>query len=353
MLLVNSRIKQLTATFAQHKIDAFLVVKDVNITYLTNFPASESWLFVTPQKSFYITDFRYILEAQRGLKGIAIKQYTKSIYQTLFETAAEQKIKSIGFDDRHITLAQYRTLTEKCPKTIKLVPTSNLVENFREIKDTYEVNQVKKALKVHADTLKFLKGVIKPGVTEQDVFLKLENYVKSRGCGFSFSPIIASGPNSCYPHAKVTNRKIKNNEPVLIDIGIDVNGYKSDLTRMFFLGRITPLVEKVNASVREAQQIAIAKIKAGISVADVDREARNSLAKNKLDQYFGHSLGHGVGLEIHENPRLSQNSNAILKEGMIVTVEPGVYLPNKFGIRIEDMVLVQKDKGKVLSGNID
>ena len=350
---MNSRIQKLTQTFKAHKIDALLVLKDVNITYLTKFPASESWLLVFPKKSFYITDFRYVLEAKKGLKGVNLKEYKNTLHETTFQTAQELKVKRLGFDERHVTLAQYKILKKKCPSGMELVAANNLVENLREIKETQEIDQIKQALKVHQGALKFLKKVIKPGISEADVALRLQNYVKSRGYDFSFPSIIASGPNSCFPHAKVSSRKIRNNEIVLVDIGIDVNGYKSDLTRIFFLGRIPPLIQKVSGYVKEAQQKAIAKIKDGVAVADVDREARNYLAKHKLDQYFGHSLGHGVGLEIHENPRLSQKSQSVLKEGMIVTVEPGVYLPNQFGIRHEEMILVKKNRGEVLSGYID
>jgi len=169
---------------------------------------------------------------------------------------------------------------------------------------------------------------------------------------FSFEPIIASGPHSSYPHARLTGRKIRPNDLVLVDMGIDVQGYKSDLTRIFFLGRIPHLKGQVYESVRAAQQKAMDVIKAGVLGRDVDRAARNYLAKRKLARYFTHALGHGVGLEIHENPRLSQKSSSTLKEGMIITIEPAVYIPNKFGIRIEDMVLVTKKGCEVLSDNI-
>ena len=350
---MNLRIKKIVSGFERNKIDALLVTKDVNISYLTYFSASESWLLILPQKSFYITDFRYLLEAKQGLKGITVKRYSKSIYETVLEIAKVMKLRKIGFDDRHLTVSQYKALSRACLRQVKLIAINNLVENLREVKEPAEIQEIKKALKVHAQTLKFLKGIIKPGISEFEVCRKLENYVKSKGYGFSFPSIIASGPNSAFPHARPTSRRIRNNESVLVDIGIEVNGYKSDLTRIFFLGRIPPLVKKVSDCVKQAQQKAIAKIKAGVAVADVDREARKYLAKHKLDQYFGHSLGHGVGLEIHETPRLSEHSSAILKEGMIVTVEPGVYLPNQFGIRHEEMILVQKQEVQVLSGYID
>jgi Xaa-Pro aminopeptidase len=208
-------------------------------------------------------------------------------------------------------------------------------------------------LKVHFKAIDFMKKVVKPGLTERQAILKLESFVKSKGAEFSFVPIIASGPNSCYPHARATDRVIRNNEGVLLDFGIDLNGYKSDLTRNFFLGRITPRVKQVFDAVTLAQREAISLIKPGISCATVDLQARKVLRKFGLAKYFGHSLGHGVGLDIHETPRLSSHSTGILETGMIVTVEPGVYIPNQFGIRIEDMVLVTNEGCEVLSGYYD
>ncbi|MCA9405762.1 MAG: M24 family metallopeptidase, partial [Candidatus Omnitrophica bacterium] len=190
------------------------------------------------------------------------------------------------------------------------------------------------------------------GKSERDIYEHLEKFIKAHKVGFSFSPIVASGPNAALPHAKITDRKFKANDVVLVDMGIDVKGYKSDLTRMFFLGKIPELVKTVHTHVDTAKNLAIETIRSGISVAKVDQQARKYLEKNKLSKYFGHALGHGVGLEIHENPRLSQKSREILEEGMIVTVEPGVYLPNKFGIRLEEMVLVTKSGCEILSDNI-
>lgn len=350
--MMNERIKKLTACFDQYKIDAALITKDINITYLTCFPACESWLLVGPRRACYITDFRYIHEARKRLKGIEVTRYIKSIYETLFKAAGEMRVKRIGIDPRHITLSQYQMLERCRPKGIRLVKINNLVESLREIKDDNEIKKVKKALKVHQQAHQFLKRIIRPGMTEKETLLKLEHFVRSKDAGFSFDPIIASGVNSSYPHAMVSGRKIRADQPLLIDMGIDVEGYKSDLTRMFFLGKISALVRQVNDLVFEAQQRAIAKIKAGISVSEIDRLARNYLAKQRLAKYFGHALGHGVGLEVHESPRLAQNNSSILKEGMVITVEPAVYIPGQFGVRIEDMVLVKKNNCEILSDDI-
>jgi Xaa-Pro aminopeptidase len=349
--MMNTRLKKLVEDFSRHKnIDALLIVNDSNIRYLTQFPASESWLLVTKQKAFYITDSRYILEARQGLKGITVKQYSHMPCQTLCELSKQYKIKRLGFDERHTSYALWKKLKEFCPRNAKLIPATGLVESLREVKDQEEIEQVKNCLKLHFKAIDFMKKVVKEGQSERQIALKLEGFVKSHGAEFSFSPIIASGPNSCHPHARVSDRIIRNNENVLLDFGIDINGYKSDLTRNFFLGRITPRVKQVFEALTLAQREAISLIRPGISCADIDAQARKVLRKFGLAKYFGHSLGHGVGLDIHEAPRLSSQSKSILEVGMIVTVEPGVYVPNQFGIRVEDMVLVTKEGCEVLSG---
>jgi Xaa-Pro aminopeptidase len=356
---MTPRIKKLIAEFPRHKnIDALLVTNDTNIHYLTDFKAHESWLLIIKPKTetakaFYITDFRYTQEAKEGLKGVAVKQYCQTPCVEVFDLCKKYKVKRLGFDEKFTTLAMFKRLKEFCPRHRKLVPATGIVEGLREIKEEGEISQIRQCLEVHYRGLDFLRKVVQPGLTEAEILHKLEGFAKKEGVGFSFPPIIASGPNSAYPHAKVTNRTIRNNEPVLLDTGIDINGYKSDLTRNFFLGRIPPSYAKALTAVRLAQKEAITMIKPGVAVADVDQKARNVLRKFGLAKYFGHSLGHGVGLDIHENPRLSCKSNALLEPGMIVTVEPGVYIPGEFGIRVEDMVLVTEQGCEVLSGNYD
>lgn len=349
---MNPRIKQLVSTFTAHRIDAFLVTQDTNIAYLTRFSASESWLLVGKRKASYITDFRYLLEAREGLKGIGVVRYIKSRSRTLFQAARQQGIRRLGFDPNHVTLAQYRAFSKQCPSSIKLVAVSHSVETLREIKDAGEIRHIHEALAIHKEAYNLVRRALRPCISEQDILSRLEKFVRDKGVRFSFPPIVASGPNSCYPHAKVTGRKLGKDDIVLVDIGIEVKGYKSDLTRMFFLGRIPPFVQRVNDAVAMAQQKAIAKIRPGVAVAELDLEARNHLAKNGLAQYFGHALGHGVGLDIHESPRLSKSSPAVLKAGMVITIEPAVYIPHRFGIRIEDMVLVTPKGCEVLSDDI-
>ncbi len=350
---MNSRIKKLQEQLAVRKIDGLLVTDDINVSYLSRINASESWLLVTPNKTFYITDFRYIHEVRKSLRRIQAIQYAVSIFDTVFELAAKHSVKTLGYDECHWTLSRFKGLKQRCPKSVKLVAANQLVESLREIKETTELNLVRAGLDIHQQALKYIKKFIKPGVSEVEILKRLEGFTRLRDVGFSFPPIVASGPNSSYPHAHVSPRKIKNNEPVLLDMGVDFKGYKTDLTRMFFLGKISNLVKDARDHVAEAQRRAIECIRDGVEIAVVDEAARNYLKSKKLDKYFGHALGHGVGLEIHEGPKLHHTVRRPLRAGMLVTIEPAVYFPHKFGIRLEEMVLVKKKGYEVISGHIN
>lgn len=346
---MNYALKQLSASFSSAKVDACLELNPANIRYLTGHPARDSWLLVTRTKAFYITDFRYIGELARHLKNILIKAHHGQPFKLALELAERHGARTVGFDTRQVSVEEHRIMKRSCPKKVKLKPCNGLVEELRIIKRPAELRAIRRALEYHQDALKYIKRVIRPGVTEREILVKLERYVKERGLAFSFDPIIASGPNSSYPHASVTGRKIENNDVVLVDFGIDFEGYKSDLTRMFYLGKISKLVEAVSSYVAAAQQRAIAAMGPGVAARTVDQAARQFLKECKLDKYFGHSLGHGVGLDIHEAPRLSEKSTEILRPGMIVTVEPGVYFTGNFGIRLEEMVYITPTGCEVIS----
>ncbi|MCA9403716.1 MAG: aminopeptidase P family protein, partial [Candidatus Omnitrophica bacterium] len=331
---MTNRMQKVRRLLAAYKIDALIVSDAVNATYLTRYPVSESWLLITAQRTYYITDFRYIHEVRGAVKGVTPVMYSKSVFSTIFELAARHKATHVGINEHHWTVAQHKRLKQACPKGIKLRPANDLVESLREIKEPEEVQAIRDGLEIHREALRYLKRYIKPNTTEEAVFAKLEGFVRRRKVGFSFPPIIASGPNSSYPHANVTPRKIRNNEPVLVDMGVCFGGYMTDLTRMFFLGKMPDLYQQIYAAVGCAQNLAIAKIRTGVKAADVDFAARSYLESLDLAKYFGHSLGHGVGLDIHESPRLSSQSGVVLQEGMVITIEPGVYLPGQFGIRL-------------------
>jgi Xaa-Pro aminopeptidase len=222
---------------------------------------------------------------------------------------------------------------------------------LRKIKEREELAYLRKAAEIAVRALEFAPSLLLPGRKEAEIAAELERFIRYHGASASaFEIIVASGPNSSYPHHLTSARRLKENEIVLIDIGASYCGYKSDLTRVFFLGKINPLAAKIYAIVRRAQARSIAAIRPGARINKIDQAARQSIARAGYGRFFSHSLGHGIGLEIHEAPSVSPGAKDRLKKGMVFTVEPAVYLPGKFGIRIEDTVLVTEKGAEVFSG---
>ncbi len=350
--MAHIRIQKLREQLVSQKIDAYLSVRDEDIRYLTGFPAHESWLLVGPQKTVFFTDPRYSQEARQHLKGVAVRECCGPLREEVARYVTRRSLKTIGFDERHFSVFSLKQLKNALPEGTRLKAVNDAVLRLRLIKDQEEISRIKESLALNIKAYQYLKTRIHPGMRERDVFAKLLEFVSKNRIGFAFDPIIASGPNSAFPHARITDRRIERKDLLLIDMGMEKNGYKSDLTRIFLFARISPSVEKVYKAVAEAQQTALGMIRDGIAVSQVDQAARKSLKKQGLDKHFIHSLGHGLGLEIHEPPRLSMKSSEVLKAGMVVTVEPGVYLKGRFGIRIEDMVLVKDQGCEVLSQSL-
>lgn len=352
---MNGRLARLRMLLKDLKIEALLVTDDTNVSYLSLYPSHDAWLFITEKNAYYVTDFRYTEEASAALTGgaFSVVQFKDSIFKSIVKLAKRSKVASIGLDENCLNVGQYQRFKGLCPKEIKLRFLQSPIECLRILKDADELAMIRQAIVINQEAFLWIKGQLKPGLTEKGILGFLEGFVRKRGVKFSFDPIIASGPNSALPHAKVTARKLLAGEPLLLDLGIEKDRYKSDLTRMFFLGKMTPSYRKALSIITDAQWEAIRLIKPGVLAKDVDAAARKYLKKYGWDKYFGHSLGHGVGLDIHEMPRLSAKSGAILVENMVVTVEPGVYFPGKYGVRLEEMVLVTHKACEVLSGDSD
>ena len=326
-----------------------------NISYLVGFKSRDSYLLVSKKKNIYFTDFRYIEEARLRLKGnAALARIDGPVSDLLAKACFGMRAKRVGFEENALTFAQYSKIRKALGGKAKLVSADGIVEGLRRVKDKQELKNIRKAIRITQKALKFIKGFIKPGRTELEIAAELERFIRRQGAtGAAFDIIVASGPNSSYPHHVSGSRKIRKNEPVLVDIGVEYNGYNSDLTRVFFLGKIKVLAQKICAIVLESQKRAIYRIKAGVRASEVDAASRKCIADAGFGKFFGHSLGHGVGLEVHEKPRLSSKDNSVLMPGEVFTVEPAIYLPGRFGIRIEDMVLVTKKGCGVISGAIN
>ncbi|RKY31873.1 MAG: hypothetical protein DRP74_03825 [Candidatus Omnitrophota bacterium] len=225
---------------------------------------------------------------------------------------------------------------------------------MRQIKTAQEVEEIKKGLTITISAFRFIKHYIIPGKKEIEVQAELERFIRYHGASNSaFETIVASGPNSSFPHHKAGERKLRMSEPVLIDFGVDYHGYKTDLTRVFFLGKITPAFRKIYNIVTRAHGLALRTIRPGVKISSIDKAARQYIKQSGYGGFFSHNLGHGVGREIHEEPHISEKEESLLKKGMVFTLEPAIYLPGKFGVRIEDMVLVREAGCEILSANLE
>lgn len=351
---MKDRLQKLLSRLKQENLDGLIVSSPANISYLSGFISSDAYFLVSKKERVYFTDSRYIEEVRPKLKSVAsLQKINGSVFKLIADACIALNLKRVGFEERKIPYAEYKKIKESLKSKAYLIPAHNLIENLRQVKDPGEINKIREALRITGLALGFIKDFIRPGLTELEIAGEVERFIRYNGAGeAAFDIIVASGPNSAYPHHRPDRRKTQNNEPLLIDLGVDYSGYKSDLTRVFFLDKIKGLNRRIYEVVLGAQSRAIARIKSGIEIVRIDSLSRKYIADKGYAKFFGHNLGHGVGLETHEAPSISVRNDGILIPGMVFTVEPAIYLPGKFGIRIEDMVLVTKEGCEVLSGFI-
>lgn len=351
--LISKRIDKIINSFKREGIDALLVTKPANVRYLSGLQGGEASLYLTRGKRFLITDFRYALQANKETKGFEIKLVNSSAFELVGELAKELKTKRLGFEYKYLTYGEHAEIKSQLSNA-DFLPTFGTVEEFRQIKDSYEIRFIRRAITILKKAHHYFKSILKPGITENDLAAEMEHFIKSiSGERSSFEIIVASGSNSALPHAKPGRRKIQSNDIVLLDLGVNYKGYNSDLTRIFFLGKITAKSKKIYNVVKEAQRRCLKAIRPGIKISKIDKIGRDFIYKSGFGDYFGHAIGHGIGLEVHEEPPISHKNHAILKPGMVFTIEPAIYLPNWGGIRIEDMILVSRNGCEILTDDID
>ncbi|MFC1593296.1 M24 family metallopeptidase [Candidatus Omnitrophota bacterium] len=348
-------LRRLYAVLEKKHLDALLISHQPNITYLTGFLSSDSYLLITARKNFFITDTRYYEQARSALKGFKIKLGGKSIFSAIAELAASCQVKRLGFEARNLDVSQYHKIKKfLTDQDIRFTATQNIIEELRKLKSRDELLKIRKAVNISVGALKFARRIIRAGRREIEIAAELERFIRYNGArAASFETIVASGKNTAFAHHLTSRRRIQQSEPVFIDLGVDYLGYKSDLTRVFFLGKIPSTIRVIYDVVLQAQTIAINKIKPGIKICEVDKSARQHIANKGYGGFFGHNLGHGIGLEIHEKPSISALNKESITEGMVFSVEPAVYLPGRFGIRIEEDILVTKKGCEVLSDSLD
>lgn len=348
-----SRLQKILDRIKEEKVGAILLNHTPNVSYAAGFFAPDSYLIASPEGFTVITDFRYTADfLKQAPAGVRVVELKKNHFATICEVLRKEHIKHVGFESRHLSFAECQKLHELSGKKISWVPLKETIEPVRQIKEDREVSAIRSALRITEKAYGFIEKRLKPGVTELSIAAELERFIRLQGAASSaFDIIVASGPNSSYPHASISRRVLQKGDPVLIDMGVTLDGYKCDLTRTFFLGTIKPVVRRVAAIVKEAQRRSIRAIKPGIPIKNVDAAARNYISSNGFGKNFGHASGHGVGLEVHEAPSINKKNHLPIKKGMVLAIEPGIYVAGSFGIRIEDMVLVTDNGVEVLSGN--
>lgn len=346
-----ARRNKLRRLIRKGKADALLVTSFVNVTYLTGFTGDDSYLLVTLDGEQLVSDMRYTTQLEEECPGLdlVIRGPGQEMLPTVAEAVKKQGVERLGIEAGSMTVSLHKKLAEKA-EGVALVPLEGLVEQLRVVKDKHEIAATRLAAAQAKKAFNVVRAGLTPDMTELEVATELEYQARRfGGKQLSFPPIVAVGPRGALPHANPTSKRIGESDFTLFDWGVNEGLYVSDITRMVITGKASAKFEKIYNIVLKAQLAGIAAIKPGAKCQDVDAAARRVIEKAGYGKQFGHGLGHGTGLEIHEEPRLAKTREDELKPGMIVTVEPGIYLPGWGGIRIEDDVLVTRSGHELLT----
>ena len=344
------KIKEIQHKISEENLDAFFFTSSANIFYLTNFKSSYGFVILTPSHKIFITDNRYYLEARKKLKTwqIILIDNTKKQIEQLAEIMYEYGGKKIGFEEDKITLSFYKNLKNKT--NAKLVGYNGFLNDFRKTKTNEEIFILSEAISKTDKIFKKILNEIPKSTSELDIRRRIINNIfLEDGEGESFPSIVAIGKNSAVPHHETYKEPIRKNNIILIDMGIKFKGYCSDFTRVIAYGKVDEELTKIFKIVKEAHQTALDIIKPKIPAKEIDKAARKVIEKYGYGKYFTHSTGHGIGVEIHEAPRISQFSDEIIEENMVFTIEPGIYIPGKGGIRLESVVVARKNEVEILT----
>jgi Xaa-Pro aminopeptidase len=342
--------------------DGAWIIKPENRRYLSGFSAEDSQftessgsLLINGDNRLLITDSRYTLAAENEAAEFDVYTLKKNFLEDIPVFTKDLLLSRLGFEENYLTWDLYRNTAEKLSELtppVELAPLNGVVERMREIKEDREVEALEAAADMISEILDEVILALKPGVTEKDVAWRIKSLAREAGAeGLSFPSIVASGPNSALPHAVPTDRRIQPREPIILDVGVRLNGYCSDMTRTVFLGEPDRFFKTIYHTVRQAQLAALAHIHPLVESTHVDAVARNMIADAGYGAYFGHGLGHGVGLATHEGPRLGPRNATLLHSGTVFTVEPGIYVPGRGGVRLEEMVVLEDDGARILTRN--
>ena len=352
----GERLRRLRREMARTGLSALLISRPENRRYMSGFAAADEQLdestgrlLITKHRAYLLTDSRYEIQARREAAEYEVLIYRVSPIQTLASLARRHRVARLGFEADHLTVAFHKEM-RRVMKGVRLAPAAGLVERLRQTKDASEVRLMARALRITEEALAKTYDFLGPGRSEIEVARFLEEAMVNLGAeGPAFRTIVASGPNAAMPHAVPTDRRVKESETVIIDCGAMIRGYRADITRTIILGRPRPWMMEVYRTVRRAQLRALEGIRPGLPTDQADALAREVIEAAGYGPHFGHALGHGVGLATHEAPGVSRMRPVALEPGMVVTVEPGIYLPGRGGVRLEEMVLITENGLRLLN----
>ncbi len=342
--------EKLRERFASLGIDGILITNGQNRRYLTNFTGTAGVVLITAEQAKLLTDFRYVVQARAQAPDFEVVQLPgkEAVYEKVARIAEEAGIRRLGYEEENLTCALHRRYQEKL--SIELVPTSGVVEALRMIKTDEEIGKIRTAAEIADAAFDHILGVLQPGITELEVANELEMFMRKNGASSSaFDTIIASGRRSALPHGVASGKRIERGEMVTLDFGAYYQGYRSDITRTVAIGEPDPELKKIYGIVLQALSNAVGGIRPGMTGREADALARDYIASHGYGEYFGHGTGHGIGLDIHEEPFMSTICEKVIQPGMVLTVEPGIYIPDLGGVRIEDDILVTQDGCEILT----
>ncbi|MCX7919827.1 MAG: Xaa-Pro peptidase family protein [bacterium] len=346
---MNLRLSKVREILQKKKITAIIISNPINRNYISGFTGTEATLLIGLRRAYFITDFRYIEQAKQEISGFQIVEIKSG--ETALETCAQliqqNRWLRVGFEAEHFTVATHQKLMKNI-RTVRLIPTQRIVESLREIKDEHELRLIETSANIAEQAFRNVIPLIRIGTTEKEIAMRFEWEARKLGADkVAFELIVASGKRSALPHGVASDKKLRNGEFVTIDFGVVYQGYCSDCTRTFCIGKPTIKQKEIYEVVLKAQETALNAVCPQLQCNRLDSIARTVIEQAGYGKYFGHGLGHGVGREIHESPRLNKLNQTKLAPGMVITIEPGIYIPNWGGVRIEDLVVVT-DKGYTL-----
>src|SRR5947208_4263964 len=346
----QNRRRALAELLHESRIDSLLVTHPANWVYLTGFTGESGALVVSKKGATLVTDGRFVVQAKEEATGVRVREQKGTVFESAVQELRVGKSRRVGFDAVHMTVSQLQSARKASKGRLEWVPAPGIVETLRARKDAVELAQMRKAAILAGEIVEFAIGLLKPGVCEREVAAEIEYEMRKRGAaGPAFETIVAFGDRAALPHARPTGKRLRKNELVVLDLGVILGHYCSDITRTVFVGRAPKRIQTWYQAVLEAQAAAIAAAKSGAACGDVDSAARQVLTGYRLDHLFVHSTGHGLGLAVHEDPRVARGQKKRLEPGNVITIEPGVYSAGIGGIRIEDDVAVHADHTEVLT----